>query len=458
MSLVKKFASTFLTFAVLGGFGYAGYQFRDDWWPYVFPEKSDAKPEHDHGAEPEAHDAAERVKLSPQAQANLGLDVDTLEPQAYWRTLVIPGAVVDRPGESDRSVTSRVAGVVVEILARPGDTVRAGDPLFRVQLVSEFLQGTQSELAKAARELQFSTVKRDRFAGLVKQGTMPEATLIEEENQVKRFTTQVQALRRQLQLFGLDPAQLNKAEQGDYATEMTIVAPERSIASTFWAPGSATTVYELQELKAQLGEQVAAGQTLCLLANHQRLFVEGRAFKSEATALAKAMEQKLPIKAVFPDEAAGEWPVQNPLGIHHLSNEVDPATRTFAFYLSLDNLPRTFDRDGRTYFVWRYRPGQQVRLRVPVEKLGDDVFVLPAGAVIREGAEAYVFRQNGKIFDRKSVHVLYEDRTDVVIANDGSIAAGSYVVRNQAAALNRALKSGGPEPAAHDHAGHSHDH
>jgi hypothetical protein len=216
---------------------------------------------------------------------------------------------------------------------------------------------------------------------------------------------------------------------------------------------------------------VQPGQALCLLANHQRLFVEGRAFKSEAGALATAAEQKVPIKAEFADEAAGQWPAQGPLAIHHLSNQVDTATRTFAFYLPLENESATFERDGQTYFVWRYRPGQRVRLRVPVEKLatpgpdGKEVlpFVLPAGAVVREGPEAFVFVQSGDVFVRKPVRVLHEDRSRVVVANDGSVTEADFVVKNQAAAINRALKAAsaggeGGHGHGHDHAGHSHDH
>jgi hypothetical protein len=193
---------------------------------------------------------------------------------------------------------------------------------------------------------------------------------------------------------------------------------------------------------------------LCVLSNHQRLFVEGQAFKSEATALAKLAEQKVAVRAEFADETPGEWPEQPPLTIHHLSNVVDPATRTFAFYLPLDNQPRSFDRDGKTLFVWRYRPGQRVRLRVPVEKVGDGVLVLPAGAVVREGAEAYAFVQNGDLFERKAVRVLYQDRTDAVLANDGSLPAGAVVVKNQAAALNRAIKAAAGEGGGH----HDHEH
>ena len=139
--------------------------------------------------------------------------------------------------------------------------------------------------------------------------------------------------------------------------------------------------------------------------------------------------------------------------IRHLANTVDPVSRTFAFFLPLENQSRTFERDGQTFMVWRFRPGQRVRLKVPVEKF-EGVFVLPAGAVVREGPEAYVFRQNGDLFERKPVHVLHEDRSEVVVADDGSVGPGQFVVRNHAAALNRALKAS----AGGDEHGHDHEH
>ncbi len=494
---LRRFVSPLVTLALLCAAGYAAYRTQDRWLPHVFPAKSAAKSGdgHDHG-EGGGHDdhaghdhgpRGDRVKLSEQAQKNLALDVDTLTPQEYWRTIMVPGIVVDRPGESDRGVTSKVAGVVIAIKARPGDTVKGGDPLFTIQLASEFLQSAQTDLVKTAKELEFAVLERERIANLVKKGTTAEAELLKQQNVVDRLTTQLNGYRRQLQVFGLTPDQVNRVERGEVITEVTVIAPGTSPSGTLSAsettPAATTptnggkqqspttpVLYEVQELKVTLGEQVQAGQTLCLLANHQRLFVEGRAFKSEADALAAAAEKKTPLRAEFADEKPGAWPAQGPLVIHHLSNQVDPTARTFAFYLPLDNQPRTFERDGKTYFVWRYRPGQRVRLRVPVEKLVTLApdgktellpFVLPAGAVIREGAEAFVFVQNGDVFVRKPVRVLYEDRKEAVVANDGSVTEAEFVVKNQAAAINRALKAaaaGGGGHEGHDHAGHSHDH
>ena len=108
--------------------------------------------------------------------------------------------------------------------------------------------------------------------------------------------------------------------------------------------------------------------------------------------------------------------------------------------MPLENQSRGYEKDGRSFTVWRFRPGQRVRLHVPVEEFRG-VIVLPAAAVVRDTGEAYVFRQNGDLFDRLPVHVLHEDRRSVVIANDGSVAPGWYLAQGSAASLNRVLEA-----------------
>lgn len=424
---------------------------RGSWLPYLFPSRggTDAVKEDAHGH------PTDRIELSEQAQRNLGLEAGTLSPRPYWRTIVIPGVVVERPGESDRNVAARVAGVVTEIHARPGETIKPGAPLFEFDLVSEVLQNAQTELAKTATDLALATTERDRIANLVKLGTTPAADLTRQQNQVDRLTNLAKSLRRQLQLFGLTPRQVAAAEAGNVVTRATIVAPPAE---------SGDVIYDVQDLKVRLGEQVQAGQELATLADHRRLFIEGWAFKTEAKALAVAAESGVKVEVEFTDENPGDWKPVPPLPIHHLASTVDPVNRTFPFYLALDNEARALTRDCKTYRTWRFRPGQRVRLRVPVEKLATpgaggkeaDPFVLPAGAVVREGPEAFVFVQAGDLFLRRPVRVLYEDNREAVIANDGSITRAELVVKNQAAAINRAINAQATE-GAHGHA-HPHEH
>jgi multidrug efflux pump subunit AcrA (membrane-fusion protein) len=449
---VRRILTPLVWLAVLGGAGFAAYATHERWMPYVFPvpKAADEQPAHDE----HDHDHPPQVKLTPQAVANLKLVVGPITPQAYWRTTLIPGVVIDRPGENDRGVTARITGVVTEIKATPGEMVRAGAELFRLQPVGEVLLNSQAELAKAAKELSLVTANRDRIAQQVSDGVSQRSSLIEPEIQVKRAANQVQGLRRQLQAFGLAATQLDQVEKGEYVTEVVVTAPPAASMSAASTEKPRPTEYEVQDLKVMLGETVQAGQTLGTLSDHSRLYIEGRAFESEVGSIRKLAEAGLPVRGEFTDDIPGEWPDLPPLIVRNLSNVVDHGTHTFAFYLTLDNQSRRYERDAKTHRVWRFRPGQHVRLRVPLEKLGDDVLVLPAGAVVREGAEAYAFVKKGEAFVRTPVRVLYEDRTEVVLANDGSLGRKAQVVRNQAAALNRAVKAA---EGGGDH-GHDHEH
>ncbi len=395
---------------------------------------------------------AKVLKLSPQARKNLGLVAKAAKPQTYWRTIQAPGAIVDRPGRSDRGVTSPAVGAVVQIHAFPGDTVKPGDRLFTLRLFSEYLQNTQSELFKATRETQLVQEQKLRLADAVKSGAIPESRIIELDNQLRRQSAAVQAYRQDLLTRGLLPEQIDAVTEGKFVSTIEVVAPPH-VADVKREPEIEQTAlqlidnraermaYEVQELKVELGQQVQAGQLLSILSNHHSLYIEGHAFKQEASFLEQAATQGWPIQVEFAEDDQQRWPsLEQTFQIRHLANSIDPASRTFDFFIPLINQSRGYEKDGHTFLVWRFRPGQRVRLHVPIEEF-QDVLVLPSAAVVREGPEAYVFRQNGDLFNRIAVHVLHEDRLNFVLANDGSVTSGLYLAQNAAASLNRVLKA-----------------
>lgn len=395
---------------------------------------------------------AKTLKMTEQARKNLGLVSKPTKAQAYWRTIEVPGEIVDRPGYSDRGVTSPAVGVVTEVHAFPGDTVKPGDRLFTLRLFSEYLQNTQSELFKATREIQLINEQHARLEGLAKTGGVPESRLIELDNQLRRQKALIQSYQQDLLTRGLNPDQISSVADGTFVSTIEVVAPPvvDHIAKSpeiqpvaFHVTGSTVDglAYEVQELNVELGQQVQAGQLLSTLANHQALFIEGHAFKREASFLAKAAENNWPIRCSFAEDDQVDWPAfDQTLEIRHLANAINSETRTFNFFIPLLNQSRAYDKDNQTFIVWRFRPGQRVRLQVPVEEL-KNVLVLPSAAIVREGPEAYVFQQNGDLFNRLPVHVLHEDRLQTVLANDGSVKAGLYLAQSAAASLNRVLKA-----------------
>jgi hypothetical protein len=179
--------------------------------------------------------------------------------------------------------------------------------------------------------------------------------------------------------------------------------------------------------------------------------------------LERSVQQGWPVELDFREEADGGWPpLKQEFPIRYIANTIDPENRTFAFLMPLENQYKTVNHGDRTQILWRFRPGQKVLVHVRMDKL-DNVFVLPADAVVMEGADAYVFTQNVNTFERKSVQVLFRDRDQVVVANDGSLP--TYVkgrerltipaiARTAAAQLNRMTKAGasGAPKGYHIHA------
>ncbi|MCM2372269.1 efflux RND transporter periplasmic adaptor subunit [Aporhodopirellula aestuarii] len=411
------------------------------------------------------------LEISAQARRNLGLVSAPARPQDYWRSVTIPGVVADRPGLSDRSVTSPAVGIVTQVHAFPGDMIRPGDALFSLRLFSEYLQNTQTQLFKANRETEIIQEQIDRLGDAVSTGAVSRSKMIELRADMSRQHAIIQSSRQDLLTRGLRPEQIDRVQQqGEFVSTIEVAAPPAltaqaasgdapaklvRLASSVTGSEPSLVAYEVQELNVEMGQQVQAGQLLAKLSNHQSLYVVGHAFKREASFLEDAARENRDVGIEFTEDDNADWPeIDQTFHIRHLANSVDPDSRTFDFFIPLSNQSHAYSKLDKQFLVWRFRPGQRVRIRVPVEQL-ENVYVLPSEAVVREGPEAYVFRQNGDLFKRLSVHILHEDRTHIVVANDGSIPRSSYLAQSSAASLNRVLKSqtaSGAQPGMHVHA------
>lgn len=406
------------------------------------------------------------LELTQTARKNLNLIVKSIRPTDYWRTITIPGVIADRPGVSDRGVTSPAVGVVTEIHVYPGDTVRPGQRLVTLRLFSEYLQATQTQLFKASQEVRLLQQQIDRLSDVANSGAVSGSRLIELTNEMQRQQTLIQASRQELLNRGLTPGQIAFVGEGTFISTIDVMAPPpRSGENTSTVAGGTNATsneydfnniaYEVHSLGVELGQTVQAGDLLASLSNHEQLFVVGHAFKREAGLLELAAQNKTVLQIEFAEDSIDLWPALNQqFQIRHIANTIDVETRTFDFFVSLINQSRSYQKDGKTYLVWRFRPGQRVRIEVPVERFAN-VFVLPIEAVAREGADAYVYRQNGDLFNQIPVQILHEDRTHVVLANDRSITPGTYLAQNSAESLRRVLKSqsaSGMKPGLHVHA------
>lgn len=471
-----------------------------DWVDQTLAHGSSSGEEAEHEEHASHADPGQSLILSRPAQLNLGLTEDYLRPvtlEPYFQSLTVPAVVTARPGRTQLHVSTPMTGIITHVHAVTGETVMPGDLLFEIRITHEDLVDVQTRFLETLEEYDVEQAEIDWLEGVA--STFEGSLLRDRIYKRDLLHARQLALREALKLHGLSDRQVDWiAEERSLLDTLQIVAPsvdthpqdeELRLSQLTVVPVSlhddgtvaaidhhadehAKAPLLIESLNVHKGESVMAGGELCMLADYRELFVEGQAFEYDNDAVLAAVESGWSFAAVF-DDRLGRSETKD-LNLAYVSNIIDPETRILPFFLELDNEIVVDTGDGhdhaddeslptlgeeheheQRFVTWRYRPGQRLRVRVPLVELQNQI-VLPMEAVAQEGGDYFVFRQNGRErFDRVAVHVLYRDNQNVVIAQDGAIAPGDVIARRSAHEMQMAIKnkSGG---AIDPHAGHSH--
>lgn len=438
----------------------------------------------DHAHEP-GHSEETALELTPQARANLGLTPEYLRPvelTTYQRTLSVPAVIVPKPGRTRIVVSSPLNGIVTHVHAVTGEVVMPGDLLFEVRLTYEDLVETQTKYLGTISELEVENREVARLEQVAQSGAISGKSLLERRYAKEKLEAALRVQREALKLHGLSDRQIDAiGQQSKLLQDLEIVAPdldrhgekeEMRLSQTPYRPISLHTQSPtipgepsaqqhrqarplvIDELQVHKGQSVAPGEQLCSLSDYTQLFIEGQAFEQDVAAISEAAQRGWAVSAVFPD-AKGKRIVGD-LKLAFIGNSIDPDSRKLSVYAELPNevLSDTTNADGQRFINWKYRLGQRLELNIPIEEWPNQI-VLPVDAVVKEGADWFVFVQNGSHFHRTPVHVRYRDQVAAVIANDGSLFPGDVVAMRSAHQLQMAIKNksgGGADP----HAGHNH--
>jgi multidrug efflux pump subunit AcrA (membrane-fusion protein) len=411
------------------------------------PHDSHEEAAHDHGDH--SHEPA-FVELSPQAQRNIGLQTAKVTRGDFKRSISVPAVIVERPGRSTVEVTAPLTGIVERIGVIQGEAVTPSQFLFEQRLTHEELVQAQGEFLRTAEELDVLDREIERLERVTANGAIAGKTLLERQYEKQRHEAAMRAQREALRLHGISEEQIDtilRTRKLLSKLEVTAPTPDETTA----APGP--VLYQVDKLNVDKGQHVTAGEALAELSDHAVLYIEGDAFEHDIPAVTRAVSENWPIDAVIA-HAAGNTLIKD-IEILYSANQIDRESRTFHFYLKLPNeLLSDRQTDGHRFINWRFKPGQRVELLVPVERLADKL-VLPARAVVQDGAETYLFVPNGNRFDRRAAHVESNDQRSAVIADDGSLYPGEEVVVQGAQQLQLQWKNqaGG---AIDPHAGHNH--
>jgi multidrug efflux pump subunit AcrA (membrane-fusion protein) len=347
-------------------------------------------------------------------------------------------------------VAAPLAGTVTKIYVIEGEAVAPQTPLFDIRLTHEELVTAQGEFLKAAEQLEVVNREIARLESIA-EGVIAGKRILEQKYEKQKIEGLLNAQREGLSLHGLSEAQIDEILKTRHLLKsLTIRAPEH--ADDCDCKGD--HLFHVQAINIQAGAQVNVGEALCSLADHCELYIEGTAFEEDAETLRNVAAEGGTISASFLNRNRRE-PAVGGLKILYLADNVEKDSRAFHFYVTLPNEVVLDRKEGpHRFMTWRFKPGQRVELHVPVERLAEKI-VVPDEAVATDGAETFVYRQNGKRFDRVPVHVEHRDRRSAVLANDGSLFPGDVIAAAGAFQIHLAIKNRSGAPVD-PHAGHNH--
>lgn len=411
--------------------------------------------EHDHPHEGHDHEQADDgafIELSDTARQNIGLRLVTVERRPYDRTITIPGVIKERPGRTLIKVSAPMTGIVTRVYPLRGEAVTPGQPLFDIRLTHEDLVQVQTEFLQTVEQLDVIKREIERLEDITSTGAIAGKTLLERRYEQQQAEARLRAERQALILHGLTPQQVDEIQKTRQLLQrVTVPAPEP--AEPF-IPAE-NELLQVAKIEVSPGQHVQAGDLLCEIGDYCVLYIEGRAFEEDSAPLNRATNANVPVTALI-DAGGGESFIVSDLRILYLENEVELDSRALRFYVRLPNeiVRNEQTTDGHRFVGWRFKPGQRVQVRVPIERW-EDSLVLPVNALVTEGAESFVFVQCGNGFERREVHVAYRDPMCAVLEDNGALSVGDSVVANGAYQLHLALKNklGG---AVDPHAGHNH--
>ena len=429
--------------------------------------------EHDHGGSDT--DRQDHVKLTEQAFDNLGLSMGTLKKSDYWKSLLVPGEVVEIPGRSNLSVSAPISGVVQDVQVLPGEAVGQATPICKLTITDSALVESQSSLLRTLSQIDVTKTEIARLEPLTQSGAVAKKSLIDARYQLQQMMASQDTMIQELKGRGLPRDQIQQlVAKRELVTSLQISSPGFTTPSTGIARDTHTQRpgYSIETIAVHPGQTVQRGQDLCHLSYHEELYIRATAFESDLEILNQIAENNWPLSVEFQHHLSADSAHDDCLKLNllRIDNHMDEASRSIRFYISLVNdVERTIhDDSGRIFQQWLYRPGQQVHLSLPEQHWTDQI-VVPADSVAIDGPNAIIFAKYDVPYYLKAdddydmlmelepvpVKLLHRDSRSAVIAVDGDFELDRPIAMNHAHKLHLAMKmqtGGGGDP----HAGHSH--
>jgi RND family efflux transporter MFP subunit len=332
------------------------------------------------------------LTLSPEVHTALGVQTAEVETRALDERIHAPARVAS-PWQAHAYATTRVGGKVVRVHVRPGESVQKGQVLAEVESLE--LETLQLEYRNALEDLRLAEENLRPLEVALQHGSVSSQAVYEARGRQRDSLNSVTLTGRKLLLLGLEPTLLDGLRSPSVSPLRTLVVRSPLAGVVLHAD-------------VQPGQVVEPTQHLFEVVDPTQLWIEVEVLARDLSRI--EIGQALVVR----------WPA--------------PSQPTFRG--GIEGKGRALHPETRTGVVWTTaRPENNVRLLPGLQGQAEVVLpalrptpVIPAGAVLHEGAERAVLVQVGpRQFERKSV-VLGRTAEGWVEVAGGAVYPGDRVM------------------------------
>lgn len=309
-------------------------------------------------------------------------------------TLELAGRIEPDP-TSVTPVFPPVGGRVIRVEVRPGEAVARGQIL--AVLESSDVTSARMDYRRAIADADVKGKQRERATDLFAKGALAEKDAQQADADAKMAEAEVVRTLGRLRVLDVDPA--------GTTNEFKLLAPHAGV------------VLDVGAGQGEFSKSLDAPRALCTLADLSTVWAVGEIYEKDIEGLKVGEQANVAVSAYRNKKWTGR--------VAAIANALDPVSRTLSLRVVLPN-------PGRTLKPEMFATISLVRSVAPA-------IVIPASAVVREGASSYVYVQrSANQFEKRSV-TLASSANDQAEVERGLKAGESIVI--EGALLLRAARA-----------------
>jgi cobalt-zinc-cadmium efflux system membrane fusion protein len=296
-------------------------------------------------------------------------------------------------------------GRVLDVLARPGETVEPGHRLLVID--SPDLGTAKSDYAKAVADVERADAALQLARELFEIKAVPQKDVREADNDYRKSVAERDRAAARLRTLGVGPEQLPAiASRADAGTQIIVLAPRAGV---------------IVERNVSPGQVVAYGQSdtpvnLFVIADVSTMWVLADVYEPDVSRVRRGQRVAVTLPCCPDGRFEG--------AVDYISDVVDKDTRTVKVRAVVPNRGRTLKAE---MFV-----------KVSIATGTSRLLTLPQSAIHRESGQTYVLVQEGKDqYARRRVRLGAESAgvvevVDGVTPVDRVVASGSILLKKAA--------------------------